>query len=354
MDEQRNDPAFPRWLLVVLLFGVVLVVLSSVEAISKEYPLKGFVEILVHHVILVAIATLVGAILLTIAQESLERHLVSLIKNGLAQLGGKLQTAVKAPVDGIGDILKDGFRNIASTLAAEVHRFPEAWKSLSDSQVRADLIDKVKHPEARHLAEAGRIQDAIVALDSLVKDQNKIEGEIALYVLSDEEKDWAKALDLIRTNEIRNPAFLITLAHRFWSVGQLKEAIELGREALSLALEAGDETQVSKAKNSLAYYLTDTEDTVYEKMARQYASEARRIRPNSAVLDTEGFVKITFGKSREEIMEGVELCEAARKMGAPFEAYVKHINKAKNRLEQLPEISPGQGSSSSQSPPPTG
>ena len=95
-----------------------------------------------------------------------------------------------------------------------------------------------------------------------------------------------------------------------------------------------------RAKNSLAYYLAETDDVAYEKMARQYVSEAGKLRQTSAVLDTEGYVKITYGKTRQEILDGVGVCEHARRMGAPFEAYAKNINKANKRLEQLQQVVP--------------
>jgi len=330
----------PTWLLVTLVSGIALVGLSFVEGVTKGYPLKAYIEHLLPHAILVASAILVGAILVMIVVEALEHNLVPLVREGTSDLAEHLQTAIKAPVDKVGETLKGGFAVIASSLAAEVQRFPEAWKSLNDSQVRADLIDRVKTPKARQLAEEGRFQDAIGALDKLVDDHSKVEEEIALSVLSADQKDWAHALDLIEQNAIRNPSFLITLAHRFWSVGGIDRAIALGKDALAMAIESRDETLISKAKNSLAYYLTETGDPAYEKTARQYAAEARQARPGSATVDTEGFVKITYGKSKEEVLEGVNLCERARRMGAPFEAYVKHITKAKERLEALENTQP--------------
>jgi hypothetical protein len=47
-------------------------------------------------------------------------------------------------------------------------------------------------------------------------------------------------------------------------------------------------------------------------------------------------VKITYGKTREEILEGVAIAEKARVLGAPFETYAKHIARAAARLKSFP------------------
>jgi len=45
-----------------------------------------------------------------------------------------------------------------------------------------------------------------------------------------------------------------------------------------------------------------------------------------------GYVKIVYGKTPEEIKEGIYLCEEARRLSAPIEFYLKHINKAAIQL----------------------
>src|SRR5258708_6504079 len=113
----------PRWLLVTLVSGVVLVGLSFVEAIGRAYPLKNYIEHLLPHAILVASAIVIGAILVMIVSETLEHNVVPIIREGGTTLAEHLQTAIKGPVDKVGETLKDGLTVIASSLAAEVHRF---------------------------------------------------------------------------------------------------------------------------------------------------------------------------------------------------------------------------------------
>ncbi len=107
---------FPRWLLVTCVFGVLLSALSFVEAITREYPLKIYVEHLLPHAIWVASAVIVGAILMMIAEELVERNIVPLIREGFAELDSDLRTGIKAPVDNITEILRNGFSDIAATL----------------------------------------------------------------------------------------------------------------------------------------------------------------------------------------------------------------------------------------------
>ena len=333
-DSNRRE-RIPRWLKAVCGFAALLAGLSYLESL-KNYPLRQYISELIPHIIWVASAGILGAILIWIAEELVERNIVPLIRDGFEGLKENLRTAIKTPVDGITETLRDGFSRIASTVAEEVHRFPQTW----DQLFRGKLIAQVTDPQARELAKEGRIGDAITSLDETVKDQRKIQEQVALYVLSSEEKDWSTALELIRQHEIRVPGFYVTLAFRYWSIGKLQQAIEIAKRALAIALEAGDEEQAARAKNSLAYYLAETDDVAYENAARQYIAEAKKMRQSAAVLDTEGYVKITFGRSREEIMEGVKISERAREMGAPFEAFANHINKANQRLKKLEQENP--------------
>jgi hypothetical protein len=61
-----------------------------------------------------------------------------------------------------------------------------------------------------------------------------------------------------------------------------------------------------------------------EKKYNQYAK----------CLDTRGYVNITFGTNKEEIVDGIRDCEEARRLGDDA-LYFKHINHAHKRLEAI-------------------
>jgi hypothetical protein len=236
----------------------------------------------------------------------------------------------------LGATINAGFASLAAAVASEVRLFPESWKELSDANVVKDLVATVKSTEVKKLLSEGRIEKAIAALDDVyVKDQTKVEEELAVLLLSKEEKDWLKALNILTERKIEEPKYFLTLAYRFWSASRIERAIEIGETGLALAAEK-DPTLTSKFKNSLAYYYADGGAPQHEKLAREYAAEARQERPdNAGTLDTEGYVEITYGKTPEEVLRGVSICDEARKRGVPFAAYAKHIAKANRRLETL-------------------
>jgi hypothetical protein len=93
---------------------------------------------------------------------------------------------------------------------------------------------------------------------------------------------------------------------------------------------------LGRFQNSLAYYYADTDMPDKESLALKYAESAVSSRPDEpGPLDTLGFIKITYGKTKEEILDGVKLCTQAFERGTRLELYTKHIEKANTRLNQL-------------------
>ncbi len=151
--------------------------------------------------------------------------------------------------------LHKGFETTATALAKEVSLFPVAWKNLTDEKVREDLVSAVKSPHVKELVAEGRIKEAIASLN----DQTKLVEEIAVLLLSQDEQDWIKALELIEANRVEMAKYFLTLAYRFWSIGKLEMATELAEKGLNLATAQENVLYVSKFKNSLAYYYADSQ-----------------------------------------------------------------------------------------------
>lgn len=94
--------------------------------------------------------------------------------------------------------------------------------------------------------------------------------------------------------------------------------------------------EITKFENSLAYYYAEQADPRNEAAARLYAVSARKNSPNRAeTLDTEGYVKITYGKTKEEVLEGLSLCGQAKELGVPILGYEKAVKRAADRLSKL-------------------
>ena len=149
--------------------------------------------------------------------------------------------------------------------------------------------------------------------------------------------DWDRAAEILREGEIEQahyyPNYLLRLAFNYESAGKFDRAIKLAEKALPLA--AGDRWMF---KNGLACFYADTGRSEYAEIALRYAAEARSEKPDDEdVMDTEGYVKITYGKTREEVLRGLELCSEARNQGVPDSTYTQRVDRAGLRLKELRE-----------------
>ncbi len=263
------------------------------------------------------------------------------IENSMLPLNNTIATGLNGIATALAEAFSDSFKDFS-------------LKGVSNDRVRQGLISSMQSEEVRELAAAGEIRRAVTQLNQIEEntglppEQVKLlHDRIALLILSHEITDWLEALVLlIQNKELQSPNYYITLAYNFWSVKLLDRAIELAERGLALAREVKDEKPIARFENSLAYYYADAEKGEKEELARKYAEEAVRRRPDEAApLDTLGFVKITFGKMPEEILDGVKDCSKALELGNDFELYAKHIARANVRLKQLNPPSPDQGQS---------
>jgi hypothetical protein len=293
----------PRSLRIVFIFGLFLLVLIAIVEIPKtiSYSGRDFISGSVDHLIIVITAVLVGAILLWIVEESIEHHIAPAINMGL--------------------------KNMAVEVAGEVRKFPQSFKKLSEASEEENA--SIKTPEVKDLVSKGK-------LDEAVQQSKSSEEQIAVLLKSQDSDDWRKAIQVARENLPNVFKYFMLIPYLFWQSGDLDEAIRLSEEGLQSAQKAKSMVDILKIQNCLAYYYADSKKGEYEKRAREYATSARNSLPDiPETLDTEGFVKITFGRTREEVLEGVALCDQAKNLGSPFQGYAKAIARAQEKLNEL-------------------
>lgn len=255
---------------------------------------------------------------------------------------GSTNATLAAGLGSINTTIDGGLQRVADALAKAVSDFPkDIWKAFSSSQLFTGIINSIPNPEMQRLAKEGRVQEAIEQLpQTKTPDLEQLSEKISLLVLSRDESNWREAVALLeKYPPAQKPNFYLSLAFRFWTVGKLEEAITLAERGMTLP--GNDALALSKFRNSLAYYYGEAGRTDEREVAFQYAQEALNERPNDpGPMDTMGFLKIVFGETEEEIIEGVELCTQAWKAGGPLELYAKHIQKAATRLEQIRRTNP--------------
>lgn len=291
----------PRSLKVVFTFGGFLLVLIALGDIKKEYPLRDFISGAVEHLLIVVTSVIVGGILLWIIEEAIEQHITPAILTGL--------------------------RTMATQVAREVHAFPEAWQTVQAT--RAGLAASIVTPGVRELVSEGKIGEA-------AKRTAAPDDQIKVYLQSQLSSDWDKAVELAKGLPVPPPSYFVTAAYLYFEMGKSDKAIEIGEEGLRFAEKEGNLLYVRRLQNSLAYYYAETMEAKYEQKAREYIISARiNAAEASEVLDTEGWVKISYAKSKEEVIAGLKLCSEAVEKGAPASYYEKAIRRAAERLKSI-------------------
>jgi hypothetical protein len=262
-----------------------------------------------------------------------------IVRDSFVTISKDLRKGIENSLGTMNATMAEGFTTMATAFAKEVKGASEKiWEGFSDVRVKEQLISTIQNPRLRKLAKEQRIQEAIADTDdSYMKDQAERQQKISLLLLSNEEKDWSAALEMLDKEEsLQKPEHFLTLAFRFWSIKRVDISVTLAERGLKL-VKADNTVLISRFQNSLAYYYADAEMPGKESLALEYAEAAVKRRPDEASpLDTLGFVKITYGKTRNDVLEGVKLCTRAFEQGTRFELYAKHVGRANSRLVQLP------------------
>lgn len=206
----------------------------------------------------------------------------------------------------------------------------------SDIQEASSLVTSLAlHQQFKE----GNIDKARMEIEKLDKEDITVE-HLAVLILCKDEKDWMTAWDEIYKREnLREPWLFTALAYRFWFVGKADMAAHIAEEGLN-RVSPDNEEFIYKFKNSLAYYYAELAKPENKEDALRYSREAMEQRKDAQPIDTRGYVLISYGENPDEILEGVGLCEdARRKEGiASFPIYYKNISRAFNRLKELKAI----------------
>jgi hypothetical protein len=298
----------PRSLKTVFTFGGFLILLIALQDLKSDFPLKEFIDHVIPHLVIVATSVIVGGMLLWIIEEAIEAHIAPAITAGL--------------------------RTVASQIAHEVKRFPDRrWRGLKEV-LEESKAKNITTPGVKELADAGKIEEALKK--SRERDEHLYEEELTILLESKKLEDWARGVDLLGKIPHLHPRFFLGFAYLYWTAGEPKRGIEIAERGLAEALKLGDGTYIRKLHNSLAYYYAETKNPLYEAKAREYAALARESDPEApGPIDTEAFVKVSFARTKQEVLEGIALAQSAVSLGVPFEFYTKTVNLANERMREL-------------------
>ena len=208
---------------------------------------------------------------------------------------------------------------------------------VTEEKVRETLEEEMS-AKVKEFIKGGWIERAIHEAESAYFNNPSKSGLqlVSALLSSKRSRDWHRAWKVLQKMEEAPSLYYISLSYLLWSVDEIPQAIKVAEKGLKVAEKKEDQVGINKVKNSLAYYYADLGDPNYKNIARRYAEEALSASPeNPAPMDTKGYVKIVYGKKIEEIKEGINLCEEARRRGAPLKLYIKHLSKATERLRSL-------------------
>jgi len=110
-------------------------------------------------------------------------------------------------------------------------------------------------------------------------------------------------------------------------------AIETSEGGLQQAIEEGAEESIARCKRDLAYYLAELGDRNRESRARELIAAAKERLPVAQTRDSEGYVKIRFGRDVAEVNEGLQECRRAAEEDDIAKAFLPiHESRAYERL----------------------
>jgi len=126
----------------------------------------------------------------------------------------------------------------------------------------------------------------------------------------------------------------------FYCLGMPFEAIERTKKALEIS-GSSNSLESSRLRSNIAYFIADGNIQEEKDLAIKYAQEAYKNHPKDLpVLDTLGYVEITFGKTSDEVRNGLQKCEKVyeadpdKALATPY--FHLHSKRAYKRLLELP------------------
>lgn len=195
----------------------------------------------------------------------------------------------------------------------------------------------------------GDNETGIIKLKALTaKDPEYKKLLLVALITSFDSARWTEAEPLLY--EVGEPAHFGRLAFGYWKHRDTTKAVSLAEEGYKRAqnITNCDANVVGQLKNSLAYYYADLylktgqgEDKaeLALRMVQEEVTRRHNETPTSSlyaeVLDTEGFVRIAYGKTYDEIEMGEKKCAEAYALGSTRELYNLHHSIAEKRLEDI-------------------
>lgn len=197
-----------------------------------------------------------------------------------------------------------------------------------------EVVDRI-HKYRDQFKKVDRGICRIIALLAVIRDTDDLDG-VAL--------EYADRLICALTSKNKCKAYMLKSV-MFWSFNRLENAINEAKGALSFAKRITDKSLINPAKINIAYFIADLGDKNREDQARKYINELRKAvlskEDEENFLDADGYTKIVFGQTVEEVSEGLTLCERAfnqsetKDVAEPF--FKIHEHKALQRLLELSE-----------------
>lgn len=319
---------------IVLPAAIYLVLLVVAPYLLAQFPrFPQLSKLLEHAETGMALLTIIGIVSMVV-EDIFKEVMVHAMRDGLGE-------GVKEGMSGLQQEVKTGLNSIQTFLSMQLGPIgAEILQAVAEARRPRTAEGIKKYPDTAALIKRGEIKQAISLLEErLHTDPSVTEELVEVFIMSKDVADWEKGSAILHADAsmLRH---VPSLARNYWSVGNLDKAlelVELGLERCRKLPESEDKKiLLGKFTNSLAYYLADQGKPENEERARQLIEEALSLRPGDpTVVDTKGYVKISFGKTRQEILEGISICEDARRDGERVEVYFKAIGKARERLEKL-------------------
>lgn len=262
---------------------------------------------------------------------------------------GELFNELRAIRDTVAEVLKEqGLIKIVPVSTEEEKQDEKIVEDIFKSEMGSDY----KLREAEKLVKDGDYQEAVAILEQLSKQDTKyIANLITTLVFSPEPEHWLHAENLLSESpEFAEPIHFIRLAYKEWLRSNCQATLRLGERALETLNNKSkpvDEGIELRAINSLAYYYADCNSQSNAEKALSYANEAvkRTVHKKDTSdhyrlayarrLATLGYVKITFGKTKKDIEEGIHDCEEGRRLGSSEELYFRHLARAQSRWSDI-------------------
>jgi len=294
---------------VSVIAAIMYVLLSLME---KKAATSPAIMQLLHDSAQVAFYVAVGAVLVGLMVGAIGKRLAPVIRDSLSELSRDLARQV-----GIG--IREGFGILRTAVSNLTPVYSQTFE-----QIRKTAENSLEPRE---------------------------ENEIAKLLLSNDKGDLERAAVILARRQIADSNYVrtiknyTTLAYKFWSIGLPTPAIDSAQKGLDLAATAAKAQGVvansqklpeleSALKNGLAYYYAETGKAEFEDLARQYAAESLASQPQKwEMMDTQGFVWIVYGKTKEEVKKGLKMCGDAWALGLPDEAYHRDSERAFARLK---------------------